>query len=284
MQELMGKKLIFLDIDGTLTEPGSNEPPQSALEAIRGAQAKGHKVLLCSGRNYAMLSPLLKFGFDGLVASAGGYVMVDGKVIYDHPMTSDQAKTAIDALHEGGVFCTVETLDATYGDEDLGSFLADNAGAKGNSEIERWRKALAESLNIQPMSLFDGSKPVYKVVIMCMRDEQLRPARNLLEKDFNFVIQEITDPDHPCLNGELISRAFDKGRGILHVCEHLGIPVQDTFGFGDSMNDLEMIQTVGTSVCMANGSKKLQELSDMVCPAVTEDGLAKAFKELGLCD
>ena len=134
------------------------------------------------------------------------------------------------------------------------------------------------------MSLFDGSKPVYKVVIMCMRDEQLRPARNLLEKDFNFVIQEITDPDHPCLNGELISRAFDKGRGILHVCEHLGIPVQDTFGFGDSMNDLEMIQTVGTSVCMANGSKKLQELSDMVCPPVTEDGLAKAFKELGLCD
>ena len=85
----MGKKLIFLDIDGTLTEPGSNEPPQSALEAIRGAQAKGHKVLLCSGRNYAMLSPLLKFGFDGLVASAGGYVMVDGKVIYDHPMTSE---------------------------------------------------------------------------------------------------------------------------------------------------------------------------------------------------
>ena len=40
----MGKKLIFLDIDGTLTEPGSNYPPESALKAIRGAQAKGHLV------------------------------------------------------------------------------------------------------------------------------------------------------------------------------------------------------------------------------------------------
>ena len=280
----MNTKLIFLDIDGTLTEPGSNIPPESALRAIRGAQQRGHKVLLCSGRNYAMLSPLLKYDFDGVVASAGGYVTVDGQVIYDHPMTKEQARTAIDALHAEGVFCTIETLDATYGDENLGEFLDSNAGPGGNSEIERWRKALAESLNILPMSQFDGSKPVYKVVIMCMKDQQLQPARDLLEKDFNFVIQEITDPDHPCLNGELISRAFDKGRGVLRVCEHLGIPVEDTIGFGDSMNDLEMIETVGTSVCMANGSKKLQELSDIVCPAVTEDGLAQAFRQLDLCD
>ena len=50
------------------------------------------------------------------------------------------------------------------------------------------------------------------------------------------------------------------------------------------MNDLEMIETVGTSVCMANGSQKLMEMSDIVCPAVTEDGLAKAFKDLGLSE
>ena len=37
----MKRKLIFLDIDGTLTTPGSNVPPESALEAIRAAQAPG---------------------------------------------------------------------------------------------------------------------------------------------------------------------------------------------------------------------------------------------------
>lgn len=280
----MTKKLIFLDIDGTLTEPGSNTPPDSALKAIRGAQEKGHMVFLCSGRNYAMLSPLLKYNFDGVVASAGGYVTVGDEVIYDHPMTEEQAKTALDALHSQGVFCTVETRDVTYGDENLEQFIEGNAGAGGNSEIERWRKQLAESLNIRPMSEFDGSKPVYKVVIMCLRDEQLQPARDLLEKDFDFVIQEISDPDHPCLNGELINRSFDKGRGVLRVCERLGIPVEDTIGFGDSMNDLEMIRTVAVSVCMANGSKALQAESDIVCPAVTDDGLRKAFIDLGLCD
>ena len=280
----MKKKLIFLDIDGTLTEPGSNDPPESALQAIRSARGKGHMVFLCSGRNHAMLSPLLRFGFDGVIASAGGYVTVGDEVIYDHPMTEEQARTALESLHSGGVFCTVETRDVTYGDENLDAFLSSNAGGKGNSEIERWRKALAESLDIHPMSEYDGTKPVYKVVIMCMKEEQLRPARDLLEKDFDFVIQEISDPAHPCLNGELINRAFDKGRGVLRVCEHLGIPVEDTVGFGDSMNDIEMIRTVATSVCMANGSKALQAESDIVCPAVSEDGLAKAFRDLGLSD
>ena len=52
----MNGKLLFLDIDGTLTEPGYNVPPASALDAIRKAQKNGHKVYLCSGRNKAMLN------------------------------------------------------------------------------------------------------------------------------------------------------------------------------------------------------------------------------------
>jgi Cof subfamily protein (haloacid dehalogenase superfamily) len=270
-------KLIFLDIDGTLTTPGSNEPPASALEAIRKAQAKGNKVFLCTGRNYAMLKPLLKYGFDGMVAGAGGLVTCGDKVLFDCPMTDEQTKTALDTLHRGGVFCTLETKDVTYGDENLGDFLAGQS--EGNSEIERWRKALSDSLNIHPMSEYDG-RPAYKVVIMCLRMDQLDEAKAALEKDFNFVIQDV--PAHGCLNGELINRKFDKGRGVLRVAEYLGVPVSDTYGFGDSMNDLEMIKTVGTSVCMANGSETLKKMSDMVCPAVTDDGLAKAFAELGL--
>lgn len=79
----MAGKSVFLDIDGTLTSPGSNEPPESALRAVRKAQELGHKVFLCSGRNYDMLKPLLKFGFDGAVASGGGYVFAGDDVLYD---------------------------------------------------------------------------------------------------------------------------------------------------------------------------------------------------------
>ena len=52
--------------------------------------------------------------------------------------------------------------------------------------------------------------------------------------------------------------------------------------FGDSMNDLEMIQTAGLSICMANGSEELKKIADEVCPAVSEDGLYQSFAQHGL--
>ena len=93
-------KLIFLDIDGTLVRAGENTPPDSALKAIRAAQAKGNKVFLCTGRNPDMLKPLLKFGFDGYVGAAGGYVVVDDEVIYDQPMTKEDTELALELLHK----------------------------------------------------------------------------------------------------------------------------------------------------------------------------------------
>ncbi len=273
----MDRKLIFLDIDGTLTPAGSNTPPESAMRAVRAAQANGHRVFLCTGRNPAMLAPVLALGFEGAVAGAGGYVFAGERVLFDCPMTPEQLETGMRLLRENGVFRTIEAKDATWGDEDLGEFLS-QAG-EGNSELMRWRRALAEQLNIRPMSEYDGS-PIYKIVFMCRTAEQLEPARKALEKDFNFVVQDVAA--HQCLNGELINRKFDKGRGVRIVAEHYGVDLKDTIGFGDSMNDLEMIQTVGTSVCMDNGSPELKKRSDIVCPAVEDDGLCRAFEQLGL--
>ncbi|MBR0203954.1 MAG: HAD family phosphatase [Synergistaceae bacterium] len=273
-------KLIFLDIDGTLTIPGENVPPKSAVDAINKARANGHKIFLCTGRNPDMLRPLLKYDFDGFISCAGGYVAVgEGfkDVLYDHPMTNEQRDIALKSLHDHGVFCTIEAEGGSWGDENLGDFLSTQG--EGNSEIERWRKALSANLGIKPMSEYDGS-PVYKVVIMCLKMSQLDEAKRLLGDEFNFVLQEVKAPS--CINGEIFSKAFDKGKGVKIICEKFGVPVSESIGFGDSMNDLEMIQTVGTSVCMANGAEALKKLADIVCPSVSEDGLAKAFADLKL--
>ena len=84
------------------------------------------------------------------------------------------------------------------------------------------------------------------------------------------------------VNGELINRRFDKGRGIKAVCDYLGVPLQDSIGFGDSDNDLQMTDVVGISVCMANGSASLKQCCDRIAPSVYEDGIAKEFAALGL--
>ena len=275
----MSRKIIFLDIDGTLTEPGVNIPPASAMEAVRAARKNGHLVFLCTGRNYDMLRPVYELGFDGAIGSSGGYVVYGSEVLYDCPMTEEQRVLALSVMEECGVFRTVECRDGSYTDEGFKDFLEAHAGEGGNSELLRWRRQIEESLNIRPMSEYRG-EPVYKIVFMSPAADRLEKPMAVLGKDFHLVIQE---PDrYGITNGELVNRLFDKGLAVRRVCEHFGADLGDSIGFGDSMNDLEMIETVGHSVVMANGSQALKERADEICPAVTEDGLRKAFAGLGL--
>lgn len=275
----MDKKIIFLDIDGTLTEPGANMPPQSALQAIKTTQEKGNLVFLCTGRNYDMLSPLLQYGFDGVIASSGAYILCGKEVIYDCPMTEEEQRQALEVLRKNGVFRTVECVDGSYTDEGFKEFLEKNANQNSNSELLRWRRQIEESLNIRPMAEYAG-QPVYKVVMMMQNEEQLVEPRKVLEEKFDFCIQE--HDKYGFINGELIKKEYNKGTALRRVCEHYGIPAEDSLAYGDSMNDLEMMEAAGISVCMENGSGKLKELADDVCPSVKEDGIYHSFRKYHL--
>ena len=271
----MRQKLIFLDIDGTLCQPGSNVPPASALEAIQKARAAGNLVFLCTGRNLGMLSPLLQYGFDGVVGSSGGCIICGEQVIYDCPMSPAQQKKAMDVLAKNGVFRTVECRDRSYTDEGFKEFLREKARRESNSEVLRWREQIEKDLGILPMAAYKGD-PIYKMVVMCERREQLDEPVAVLSDEFAIVIQD--DLSRGYVNGEMVLRCFDKGLGIRRVCRHYGIPLEDTYGFGDSMNDKEMIETVGRSVVMAGGSPTLKAMADEVCPAVEDNGLYIAFE------
>ena len=268
------KKIVFLDIDGTLTEPGKNVPPASALEAIGQARKAGHYVFLCTGRNYDMLRPLLQYDFDGVIASSGGYIVCQNEVIYDCPMTEEQRLMAMEVLEKNGVFRTVECIDGSYTDEGFKEFLRSHAQENGNSEFLRWREQIEKSLNIRPMEEYRG-QPVYKIVVMSPSMEQLAEPQKVLEADFTFCIQDANASGF--INGEVVNKAFDKGKAVCKVCEYLHIPVADSVAFGDSMNDKEMMEAAGLSICMENGSSELKKLADDICPAVLDDGIHHAF-------
>ncbi len=278
----MEKKLVFLDIDGTLVAPGEMDAPQSAVEAIHTAQANGHKVFLCTGRNLRMTSPMLKYNFDGYVCSAGGYVVCDDKVLVDCPMEDTQRDGLLEALGSHGVDCTLEAKDMSYSDGHmLKSFTKLGQTAALNSEAERWRKVFEGGVMVRPLADYHG-EPIYKICYMAKQREDLEPARALYEDQFVFCEQKMPGSSGDFVNGELINRKFDKGTGIKAICTYLGLSMADTIGFGDSENDLQMTDVVGISVCMANGSDALKARCDRICPAVTEDGLAREFKALGL--
>ena len=99
-------RAIFLDIDGTLTQPGHSAPPVSAVVAIESARRLGRRVFLCTGRCEAMLKPLLHCAdFDGYVASSGGLVVVGGRDVFDCPMTPQEQAHVLTALSDGQLSC-----------------------------------------------------------------------------------------------------------------------------------------------------------------------------------
>lgn len=279
----MEQKLIFLDIDGTLLPAGEMVIPQSTVEALHKAKKNGHKLFLCTGRNWRMTEPLMAHGFDGCVCSAGGYVVCDGKVLVDIPMEPQLSEGVRAALERHGVECTLEAVDGTYGGMQMINrwSYAHQPCAAPNSEAERWRKAMADGMTIQPLEEYQG-QPIYKIVFIAAHKSDLDEAKKLYEAQFVFCESNLDSMDDGMVNGELINRKFDKGQGIRAICEYLGKPLADTIGFGDSDNDLQMTDVAGISVCMANGSENLKKRCDRIAPAVYDDGIAKEFTALGL--
>lgn len=275
----MDRKLIFLDVDGTLTPPGGYVPPDSAVRAIRRARELGHKVFLCSGRNYGMLEPLHKYGFDGGIASCGGYVYAGDKVLYNCPLTEEQQDKLITLMTNEGVFLSIEGKDYAFSDERAKDYL--DQSENRNFYLMSMIEAVWVGLGPRPLSEYDGC-PLYKVVFTCSSEDQIGPARAALEDELQFIVHTFSEPG--CLFGEIINRKFDKGRAVRVVADALGFDMADTIGFGDSNIDIEMIEAVGTSVCMENGSDFLKERSDIICPSTDNDGIEWAFRKLGLID
>ena len=65
----MSKKVVFLDIDGTIWD-AVNYIPESTVTAIHKMQENGHAVFINSGRSRSFIreQKLLDIGFDGIVS------------------------------------------------------------------------------------------------------------------------------------------------------------------------------------------------------------------------
>ena len=81
---------------------------------------------------------------------------------------------------------------------------------------------------------------------------------------------------------EMVPHGYNKGPGLKHACDLLGIDVSDSVAFGDSVNDLDMFKAAGFAVSMGNGSDDAKNAADYVTSTLHEDGISKALSYLNL--
>ena len=81
---------------------------------------------------------------------------------------------------------------------------------------------------------------------------------------------------------DIVSSKGGKSNGIRAVLDYFGLDASQAMAFGDSYNDMEMFQLVGTGIAMGNGAQALKDIATDVCGDVSEDGIYRYCLEKGL--
>lgn len=273
-------KVVFFDIDGTLVDFDGTIPP-STLDALHQAQAMGHAVFLCTGRSRGMIDErLLRVGFDGIVAASGAYVEYHGNVIYHEFFDTTALKQLLDYMAEHHMVymfqCIDKIVSTTAGNR---AFARNMKGPKGDSEdaIERLLQNrvsddhLLEHINDYTMI----EKANYQ-----KSDVGVAQVRADLEGLFD--VTAMSFQNAPDSSGEITKVGINKSVGMQKVLDHLCLTREDTIAFGDGPNDYEMIEFAGIGVAMGNATDGLKNLADMTTDSVSNDGIFKGMRKLGL--
>jgi hypothetical protein len=79
---------------------------------------------------------------------------------------------------------------------------------------------------------------------------------------------------------EFLHKDAGKGRALEALARHYGLPQSLTLAFGDSYNDITMLEWAGCGVAVANASPEVKAAADWVSPLTNDqsavaDGLAR---------
>lgn len=259
-------KYVFFDIDGTLWDENMIVPESTKL-AIRKLQENGHKAFVCTGRAMGNVNDpqFDEIGFDGFVAACGNHVEMDGKTLYERNMSYEDVKAIYEVSRQYQLPIIYEGSKYQWMDRE---------GFEGDSYIAY---------------IVENLKDVARFLDECDLEEvEANKFSALINKNTNYpaVENELSDRfdfmDHGDGIIEAVPKGTSKATGITWLCEHLNVPIEDTYALGDSINDLEMLSLVGHSIAMGNASQAAKDVSEYVTTHIHEDGVWNALLHYGL--
>lgn len=254
--------VVFFDIDGTLWDENMIVP-ESTKYAIKQLQKNGHKAFVCTGRAMANVNDLQfdEIGFDGFIAACGNHVEMDGNVLYENILPFDVVKEIYEVSRECHMPIIYEGPKIQW---------LDREGFDGDAYIDY----IIENLRDAAVFLDECDlKDIYvnKFSALAHENTDYERVKQSLESKFVFL-------EHGGGVIEAVPVGTSKATGIEWLCNYLGIEKTDTYAFGDSINDLEMLQYAGHSIAMGNASKVAKNAAEYVTCDIHENGIENALK------
>ena len=257
--------IIFFDIDGTIWD-SKMQIPQSTKEAFSLLRQSGHKTFLCSGRarGNILSEELFNLGVDGVIAACGNHIEMDGKILYERILPGETVKRVIEILRRCHMPVVLEGPknhwidEKGFEDDPYFDYLYMQMGKTALP-----LKEYSDDILINKFSADIIADTDYETVKKELGDEF-----DLLEHDGNVV--------------EFIPKGTSKATGIDWLCNYLKIEHYKTYAIGDSINDLQMLESVAHGIAMGNGTKVAQEAAEYVTTDIHNDGIYNAMKHYGL--
>ncbi|NJD51506.1 MAG: phosphoglycolate phosphatase [Candidatus Methanoperedens sp.] len=210
-------------------------------------------------------------------------VDIDGTITYSDRSIDCKAVAALRSLHvqvvvaTGNVLCVARTVAKLLGTR--GIVIAENGGVvecgkveADTSHIKECREAL-EILeqHFSSLEMLDRENRITEIGLR--RNFDVDKARKLLGNapvdivDTGFAIH-------------IKSKKVNKGTGLRRIAQMMGLDVQDFVAFGDSPNDIEMLEVAGFGVAVGNAHPDLKKVARLVTKGEHGTGVEEAVREL----
>lgn len=257
---LDGIRAVFFDIDDTLYDHAIDAIPSGTLEAIRRLKEKGIRVALSTARSLQLAELLIGETmdlWDGVVAGNGAYVYDENRqVLFEKTIPAEtlDRMTEITERHGGGVFAS-GSCAITFDDLPCIQAKLDSVHVSG-LPVRR-----------------PGKNDRFSVLSLCHpHPEELREELEQVEGMF----LQYTPYSYDVSRDDL-----SKFEGIEFLMRRWHLPSHAYAAFGDSQNDLEMLENAAVSIAPAASHPRVLELADHVAPPTLQGGLAAWMKQAG---
>ena len=259
--------ILFFDIDGTIFDD-RHRLPGSVKPAMEAARRNGHSLVINTGRTLCNLDHRLDgFPLDGWVMGCGTRLIWHGETLQS--MEYDPERS----LRLRKIFRDLE-VPAVYECDTALYFDPVNADHPSVAGFRDWADKRGISRNITE------EDPEFRAVKMFVFGEKDRIST--LVKATAEAGMPYTAIDRRPEGWELVPAGYSKGKGIDILREKLGVRKEDCYAFGDSRNDLTMLQHAGCSIAMGNAPDDVKAACSYVTDRPENDGIAKAMRHFGL--